>query len=110
MNQAYPVEIDVLALDRLRREGAQVCVLDVREGWEREICTLPESLHIPMASVPAQLDRLPRDGFLVVLCHHGVRSARVANWLRGQGVLNAVNLAGGIDAWAREVDGSMGVY
>ena len=103
-------ELSVESLARLRASGEPVTVLDVREDWEYAICALPGSLHIPMSELPDALGRLPRDGFLVVLCHHGVRSARAVEWLQARGLDNAVNLAGGIDAWARTVDGSMGVY
>jgi rhodanese-related sulfurtransferase len=47
---------------------------------------------------------LDPDGRIVVICHHGVRSLNVANWLRNQGFDQAQSLRGGIDAWARDVD------
>jgi len=45
-----------------------------------------------------------------VICHHGMRSLRVVNFLRGAGLQNAINLDGGIDAWAAEIDTSIGRY
>jgi rhodanese-related sulfurtransferase len=51
-----------------------------------------------------------RDWRIVVHCHHGGRSLRVANWLRGQGFANAQSLAGGIDAWAAEIDPTLPRY
>lgn len=88
--------------DRLQAEDRPV-LLDVREPEEVEICNLPDHVHIPMAQVPQGLDRLPRDRPVVVYCHSGMRSAQVTAFLRQHG-LDAVNLAGGIDAWSRTVD------
>lgn len=110
MNAPPPDEIDVQTLDRLRQQGEAMTVLDIREPWEFEICHLSDSLHIPMQQLPTSLDRLPADGILVVVCHHGARSAQAAEWLRRNGVEQAVNLAGGVDAWSRQIDPSMGVY
>ena len=105
-----PLEIDVLDLARWRDAGEPHLLVDVREPWEIEICALPDSRLLPMGQVPERLDELPRDQVLVVLCHHGMRSRQVTGWLRAQGFDKAVNLAGGIDAWARVVDRSVPVY
>jgi rhodanese-related sulfurtransferase len=105
-----PLEITVDELAR-RRSGAEaLAILDVREPWELEICRLPESIAIPLAGLPGRLDALPRDNPLVVLCHHGMRSERAVMWLRANGFDNAINLAGGIDAWARQIDSEMRTY
>jgi rhodanese-related sulfurtransferase len=82
----------------------------VREAKELEICQLERALHIPMAEVPARTDDLPTDNPLVVVCHHGVRSRAVVDFLRGAGFGNAINLDGGIEAWACEIDQSMRRY
>jgi rhodanese-related sulfurtransferase len=111
---ALPLEIAVDELQRRRvgptAEEGRVALLDVREPWEVEICRLPDSINIPLAQLPEQLDTLPRDGMLVVLCHHGMRSRQATHWLRANGLGDAVNLSGGIDAWAREIDPAMGTY
>ncbi|TXL75180.1 sulfurtransferase [Vineibacter terrae] len=103
-------EIDVGTLARMRREGAAHTVLDVREPQEVAICAIADSLCIPMQQIPQALAQLPRQAPLVVLCHHGVRSARVTAYLRHNGLDNATNLAGGIDAWARLVETDMPRY
>ena len=103
-------EIDVRELVAWRSDGRSFALLDVREAWELEICRLDDVLAIPLQELPARLDEVPRDRPLVVLCHHGMRSERAVGWLHRMGVANAVNLAGGIDAWAREVDPTMGLY
>lgn len=102
------VAVDDLA-ERLRR-GDIVVVLDVREPWEVELCSLPDSLHIPLGQLPSAVAVLPQDRDIAVLCHHGMRSAHATRWLRAQGLDRVYNLAGGIDAWARQIDPTMKVY
>ena len=107
---ASPLEISVVELDRLRRGGGPHAVLDVREPWETSICSIDGSLNIPLTMIPQSLERIPRDRPLVVMCHHGGRSARAVEWLRQNGFESASNLTGGIDAWARQVDTTMATY
>ena len=102
--------MNVAALADLRASGMPHAVLDVREGWEREIAALEPSLHVPMADLPGALADLPRDRLLVVICHSGVRSHHATTWLRASGFDRAVNLIGGIDAWATEIDPTMRRY
>ncbi len=106
----YPQHISVSDLEAGRRRGDKIFLLDVREAWELAVCALPGANHVTMSEVPRRLDEFPRDCPLVVLCHHGLRSAQVVAWLRAQGLENAVNLAGGIDAWAKEVDRTVPTY
>jgi rhodanese-related sulfurtransferase len=94
----------------MRSTGREHIVLDVREAKELDICELDGALHIPMANVPARIDTLPTNRPLVVICHHGARSLRVVDFLRNAGFDNAVNLDGGIEAWACEIDRSMRRY
>ncbi len=103
-------DIDVEQLARRLADREPLCILDVREGWEVEICALAGAVHVPMASLPARLDDLPRDRPIVVVCHHGARSARVVGFLRHGGFERAINLKGGIDAWAARVDPVMARY
>ncbi len=107
---SQPSEIAVEELARILQEGGACDVLDVRENWERDICEIPESRHIPMGQIPGKFAEIPVGRPVVVVCHHGIRSARVTAWLRAQGFENAVNLTGGIDAWARRVDPGMATY
>ena len=107
---AEAAEITVDELARLRREGVAHAVLDVREAPELAICALEGALHIPMRQVPDSLAEIPRDRPVVVLCHHGVRSWQVTQFLRREGVERAVNLSGGIDAWAIEIEPAMPRY
>jgi rhodanese-related sulfurtransferase len=102
--------ISVRELSELRTAGSRHCVLDVREADELVICRLEGSLHIPMSDIPARIAELPTGRPLVVICHHGVRSRGVVGFLRNAGFDNAVNLDGGIEAWACEIDQSMPRY
>ncbi len=103
-------DIDVHALAGMRTQGVAHTVLDIREPDEVAICAIADSVSIAMQQVPRQLEALPRAHPLVVVCHHGVRSAMVADYLRSRGFDNALNLAGGIDAWASLVEPDMSRY
>ncbi len=91
-------------------DGTAPVVLDVREPWEVAVCALPGARHIPMREIPARAADLPRDADIVVLCHHGFRSQQVASFLERLGFERIHNLAGGIDAWAQDIDPSMAKY
>jgi rhodanese-related sulfurtransferase len=94
---------------RLERKEP-VVLLDVREGWETALCQLENSVHIPLEELEYRLEELNAEHEIVVYCHHGIRSAAVASFLRGQGFAKAVNLAGGLDLWAQSVDRAMRRY
>ena len=93
-------------------EGADPAplLLDVREAWEYQRVHLPDSKLIPMRQIPAALPTLDREQETVVICHHGIRSRQVAYFMEQYGFKNVINLHGGIDAWAREVDTAMTLY
>lgn len=90
-------------------EGS-VVFLDCREIDERAIVEIDPSIFVPMGEIPMRLEALPRDKPLVVYCHHGMRSLRVAHFLRRSGFANATSMRGGVDAWAREVDTTLSRY
>jgi len=85
-------------------------LLDVRESWELETCKLETAKHIPLRDIPARFGELDADAEVVVICHHGGRSMQAALFLERQGFAGVHNLAGGMDAWARQVDPAMPVY
>ena len=103
-------DIDVEMLALMRTDGRVHTVLDVREPAEIAICSIPDSIEIPLQRVPQHLGDLPRDHPLIVLCHHGMRSGMVTEFLRKNGFENAHNLAGGIDEWARRIAPEMPRY
>lgn len=85
-------------------------LLDVREPWEFQTCHIEGSLSMPMNTVPARMQELDDDAAIVCICHHGMRSMSVAAFLERNGFVNVINLAGGVDAWAQQVDNSMPSY
>ena len=85
-------------------------LLDVREPWEFEQCHLAGSMLMPMQSVPARLNELAPDADVVVICHHGARSMQVAMFLERNGFGSIYNLAGGVNAWAHDIDPGMRKY
>ncbi|MBD3618302.1 MAG: sulfurtransferase [Chromatiales bacterium] len=85
-------------------------LLDVREPWEFELARIEGSQLLPLGQVPVRLDELDPARETVVICHHGVRSMQAAFFLQSRGFKNVINLAGGIDAWSREVDPKVPVY
>lgn len=91
----------------------EALLVDVREPYEHAIARIDGAELIPMNTVPARLghlEGLAGDKLLVIYCHHGVRSLNVVDWLRRQGVDNCVSMAGGIERWSAEVDGSVPRY
>lgn len=92
------------------RTQSDVQFLDVREAWEHELCHIEGDLHIPMGQIPGRLADIPRNRPLVVVCHHGMRSYQVAEFLLAQGFADVSNLNGGIDAWALSVDPALARY
>ncbi|HEX4165044.1 MAG TPA: rhodanese-like domain-containing protein [Bryobacteraceae bacterium] len=100
------------AKSRLASPG-KATLVDVREPNEFAVAHIPGSRLLPMQSIPAELQHLEKlaDGAdLLILCHHGVRSLQVANWLRAQGIDNSYSIAGGIDRWSHEVDPEIPQY
>ena len=96
------------------QNGTLPLVLDVREPWELNTASVNaegfELRAIPMGSIPNQLANLDPARPVACLCHHGVRSLRVAAYLAQQGFENVSNITGGIDAWSHEFDPSVPLY
>ena len=103
-------DISPAELRRYLDQKRPIVLLDVRDEWETRLCCLENSTHIPVEEIEHRTDELNPDDEIVVYCHHGVRSAAVANYLRQLGFAKAVNLAGGLDLWASTVDPSMRRY
>src|SRR5574340_1071413 len=89
---------------RLESDDAPV-LLDVREPLEWHMAHIDGTVNIPMGEIPMRANlELNPDAHIVVVCHHGVRSLNVTNWLRQQGFDKVQSMRGGIDRWSREVD------
>ena len=104
------VEITATELAARLAKGDAVVVLDVREPWEFDIASLPNTTLVPLQSLPSAINRLDPDAEYVVICHHGSRSDMAANWMRSQGYASVRNLVGGIEAWSLEVDSTVPRY
>ncbi|WP_234084009.1 rhodanese-like domain-containing protein [Azonexus sp. R2A61] len=107
MKQLGPVQLAEWLADESRPRPVLV---DVREPWEVELCRIEGAEHIPMHTIPLRAGELPADRDVVVICHHGGRSMQVAFFLERQGFASVHNLAGGVEAWACEVDPGMRRY
>jgi adenylyltransferase/sulfurtransferase len=103
-------DLSVLDVARRRAVGEPLELVDVRTAREREIATLAPDRWIPLSELAERWRELPADRPLVVYCHSGGRSARATDFLRRAGLARVYNLAGGIDAWSREVDPALPRY
>jgi rhodanese-related sulfurtransferase len=104
-------EITAEVFAQRRQQPDAPILLDVREPWEYQTASLPNSLLMPMGEIPARAHtELDPDAPIVVICHHGARSLNVTMWLRNQGFEHVQSLAGGIDAWSRAIDPTIPRY
>lgn len=85
-------------------------LLDVREPHEFDYCHIANSHLMPMQSIPNRLDQLSKNTAIITICHHGMRSQQVAQFLVQNGFKDITNLTGGVHAWATEVDNTMPTY
>src|SRR5688572_9143098 len=91
--------------------GEDITIIDVREDWEVAQSKLTQAIHIPMNDVPDQVDQIPKDKPLVIMCHTGRRSEQVALWLESnEDYEDVLNLVGGIESWSVDVDPSIPRY
>lgn len=106
MQQISPTELK----QRLDQEGPAPLLLDVREPIEYRYCHIDGSVSMPMEHIFLTQEDLDPEQETVIICHHGMRSSQVANFLISRGFKNVINLTGGVAAWAAEVDPSMPTY
>ena len=116
MNEIPEISVQELALKM--KKGERFVILDVRESWETALARIDDerAIILPMS----QIARERKNAFppalrdpqteIVVMCHHGIRSADVTLWMRQQGWQNVSSLAGGIAAYAKQVDPPVGTY
>jgi sulfur-carrier protein adenylyltransferase/sulfurtransferase len=103
-------EITPLELRGQRGRDPGLVVLDVREPQEIQIAAFPGATWIPLGDLAGRMGELDGHRSIVTLCHHGIRSLRARDILKGAGFANVRSLAGGIDAWSREVDSAVPRY
>lgn len=107
-------QLGVSALQGLCASMPGLLLLDVREPWEAALTRLEIDgagyCLMPMGEVTGRFAELEPSQPIVVYCHHGMRSLQVVAFLQRQGFDSVYNLAGGIDAWSREVDPAVPRY
>ena len=108
----HPLEIDCQTVHARREAGETLLLLDCREPDEHETVHIEGAQLIPMSQLVDRVGELEphRQQPIVVHCHHGGRSLRVANWLTQQGFSDVKSMAGGIDQWAAQIDPSLPRY
>ena len=107
-----PFEIDCQQVKQLLDGDEPFLLLDVRTPDEHAVVNLSDAVLLPMQEIVERASELAphQDSRVVVFCHHGGRSERVAHWLREQGFAKAQNMVGGIDNWAVQIDTSLPRY
>ncbi len=111
-NEKLPIETDVQTVAEMKRSGADFVLLDVREQDEYDFAKIDGSVLIPMSEIQDRIGELEphKNLHLIVHCHHGGRSMNVMKFLVTNGYTRVQNLAGGIDAWSKEIDDSVPRY
>lgn len=107
MKQMNPSELQTLL-----SSGVQPLMLDVREAHELVNGMIGGAQHIPMNDIPARLEEFAnyKDQTVVLICRSGKRSAQVGQFMEHVGFTDVINLDGGMNGWATDVDTSMTVY
>jgi len=85
-------------------------LLDIRDPWEFDICSIHGSRNVPIEALQQFLEDLDRQQEIVVICHHGIRSYQVAGYLDSLGFGQVANLEMGVDGWAMSVEPEMTRY
>ena len=107
-----PIEISCSDVKAKLAPGEQLLLLECRQAEKYEAASISGAKRLPMSETPDRLDELEshREGPVVVHCHHGGRSLRVAAYLRQQGFDQAQSMAGGIDEWSLTIDPAVPRY
>ncbi|BCL34094.1 rhodanese-like domain-containing protein [Nostoc sp. MS1] len=107
------ISVNELA-ERLANKEANIQFIDVREPQELAIAQIDGFVNLPLSEYAQWSEQVPAmfdpQAETLVLCHHGVRSAQMCQWLVSQGFTNVKNIAGGIDAYSVRVDASIPQY
>ena len=96
--------------EHIQSSAGEPLLLDVRETWEYKVCHIEGSTLVPMQDIASELSKLDPKRETIVICHHGIRSRMVANYLEQSGFEKVINLSGGVKSWAEQVDPNMAVY
>lgn len=111
-NSLPDVEVDAATVKEWLESGQPLRLLDVRFPEEQRLASLPGSTLIPLPELPVRWREIEawKDEFVVIYCHHGVRSLHALHFLLEQGFTHVVHMNGGIDAWSLDVDPTVPRY
>lgn len=106
------MEVDCKTVKAKLDSGENFLFLDCREQKEYDLVRIEGATLIPMSELPDRVGELNehKDREIIIHCHHGGRSLNVANWLKNNGFAKPLSMAGGIDAWAQDIDTSLARY
>jgi rhodanese-related sulfurtransferase len=112
MHPELPIEIDCRAVEAKLQAASEFLLVDCRESDEHATARIAGARLLPMSRLADSLHELEayREREIVIHCHHGVRSLKVARWLREQGFSQAQSMTGGIDCWSLEIDQAVPRY
>ncbi len=106
MLQLTPTQL----VHHLQSSAVKPFLLDVREPSEYKICAMDDSINVPLARIPEAIGHFDPKQEYVLICHHGVRSQHAGAFMAAQGFEKLINLVGGIEAWACDIDPGMARY
>lgn len=92
------------------KAGDRLRLIDVREPQEYAIARVAEADFLPLSRFGEWVGALKPEEEIVVMCHHGVRSAHVCLYLAQNGFEKVFNLEGGIDLWSIDADETVPRY
>jgi rhodanese-related sulfurtransferase len=96
--------------DYLAQAETEPLLLDVREPWEFDYCSIQNSILIPMGKLPNKLSELNLQQETIMICHHGIRSRQMGYYMEQAGFEHIINLDGGVEQWANDVEITMKRY
>lgn len=100
--------------DYLVQSDTKPLLLDVREPWEFEYCSIKGSILIPMGELASKIDTLEaeidHEREIIMICHHGIRSRQMGYYMEQAGFKSITNLDGGVERWAEDVETDMKRY
>ncbi|MGQ4649945.1 rhodanese-like domain-containing protein [Lyngbya aestuarii] len=113
-NQPIPqISVEQVA-ERIAESADGLQLIDVREAQEIAIAHIEGFEVLPLSEFAQWSQQIPTrfdsETETLVLCHHGMRSAQMCQWLMSQGFTNVKNIVGGIDAYSLLVDESIPRY
>jgi rhodanese-related sulfurtransferase len=106
--------ISVTELANCMAAEEKIQMIDVREPEELAIASLPNFANLPLSQFAEWSEQLATQldphTETIVICHHGIRSAQMCQWLMHQGFTNVSNVVGGIEEYAARVDSTIPRY